>query len=285
MDEIIMVYNDILSGLPVFVVPIFKVALILLIAWVFLKISESFINQLFFSRKTEKIHIDENKRKTLGSLLKSVIRYVTYFVAAVSILEVVGINTASLLTAAGIGGLAVGFGAQNLVKDVITGFFIILEDQYNVGDYVEAAGVKGIVDEIGLRTTRLRDFGGQWHIIPNGQINLVTNHSRGNMRALVRISIAYEEDLSRAISALEEVCSEIKAKRQDIVEGPMILGVSDMDNVGVVVTLLARTVPMQQWSVERELRKAVLEKFEKENIEIPYPRTVFIKKDGKGESL
>jgi small conductance mechanosensitive channel len=280
-----MVYNDILSGLPVFVVPIFKVALILLIAWVFLKISESFINQLFFSRKTEKIHIDENKRRTLGSLLKSVIRYVTYFVAAVSILEVVGINTASLLTAAGIGGLAVGFGAQNLVKDVITGFFIILEDQYNVGDYVEAAGVKGIVDEIGLRTTRLRDFGGQWHIIPNGQINLVTNHSRGNMRALVRISIAYEEDLSRAISALEEVCSEIKAKRQDIVEGPMILGVSDMDNVGVVITLLARTVPMQQWSVERELRKAVLEKFEKENIEIPYPRTVFIKKDDKGESL
>ncbi|HHY70884.1 MAG TPA: mechanosensitive ion channel family protein [Thermoanaerobacterales bacterium] len=225
------------------------------------------------------------KRKTLAGLLKSIVRYVTYFVAVVNILQIFGIETASLLTAAGIGGLAVGFGAQNLVKDIISGFFIILEDQYNVGDYVETAGVSGTVDEIGLRTTKLRDFGGQLHIIPNGQITRVTNHSRGLMRALVNVSIAYEADLNRALGALEKVCAEVREKREEIVEGPTILGVSNLGPTEVVVTILARTVPMQQWSVERELRKAILKKFEKEGIEIPYPRMVYIKKENKGEGL
>ena len=227
------------------------------------------------------MRLDENKRKTLAGLLKSILRYVTYFTAAINILEIVGVKTASLLAAAGIGGLAVGFGAQNLVKDVISGFFIIFEDQYNVGDYVEAAGVAGVVDEVGLRTTRLRDFGGQFHIIPNGEIALVTNHSRGIKRALVKVKIAYEENFDRALKALEEVCKDVKAKRKEIVEGPMILGVTDLGSTEVVVTLLARTVPMQHWSVERELRKAVLDKFEQEGLEKPYPRLVYINWENK----
>ncbi|NLZ52949.1 MAG: mechanosensitive ion channel family protein, partial [Thermoanaerobacteraceae bacterium] len=195
------------------------------------------------------------------------------------------INTTSLLTAAGVGGLALGFGAQNLVKDVISGFFIIFEDQYNVGDYVEVAGVSGVVDEIGLRTTKVRDFGGQFHIIPNGEITLVTNYSRGVMRALVNINIAYEEDFDKVLKALEEVCHQVKKIRKDIVEGPSILGISNLGPTEVVVSILARTEPMQQWSVEREIRKAVLEKFAKEGIEKPYPRMVYINQQNKGEEL
>ena len=163
---------------------------------IFIKFSEGFVSKILSINGHKKLRLDENKRKTLAGLLKSILRYVTYFTAAINILEIVGVKTASLLAAAGIGGLAVGFGAQNLVKDVISGFFIIFEDQYNVGDYVEAAGVAGVVDEVGLRTTRLRDFGGQFHIIPNGEIALVTNHSRGIKRALVKVKIAYEENLT-----------------------------------------------------------------------------------------
>jgi small conductance mechanosensitive channel len=285
LNDITQAYNIFIDQLPAFAIPLFRIVMVIFVSALFIKLSEGFISRILSMSANEKLHFDEKKRKTLAGLLKSIVRYVTYFVAVVNILQILGIETASLLTAAGIGGLAVGFGAQNLVKDIISGFFIILEDQYNVGDYVETAGVSGTVDEIGLRTTKLRDFGGQLHIIPNGQITRVTNHSRGLMRALVNVSIAYEADLNRALGALEKVCAEVREKREEIVEGPTILGVSNLGPTEVVVTILARTVPMQQWSVERELRKAILEKFEKEGIEIPYPRMVYIKKENKGEGL
>lgn len=284
MNDIIETYNTIVKQLPVFAVPLFRIFTVIILVMLLTKFSDLFIQRILSSGR-DKLHFDENKRKTLAGLLKSIIRYVTYFVAAVNILEIVGINTASLLTAAGIGGLAVGFGAQNLVKDIISGFFIIFEDQYSVGDYVETAGLAGTVDEIGLRTTKLRDFGGQLHIIPNGEITKVTNHSRGVMRARVNVSIAYEEDLNRALVLLDEVCRKVKGQREDIVEGPSVLGVSDLGTSEIVVTIIARTVPMQQWSVERELRRAILDKFEQAGIEIPYPRRVYIKKRSKGSDL
>lgn len=283
MPDIIRTYNDLMDKLPPFAVPVAKAAVIVFLAFLAIKLSEGFIDRIFFIKYNDKMPKNENKRKTLIGLLKSIVRYVTYFVVIINLLELLGVKTGSLLTAAGIGGLAVGFGAQNLVKDVISGFFIIFEDQYSVGDYVEAAGVAGTVEDIGIRSTRLRDFGGQLHIIPNGEITLVTNHSRGSMRALVEISIAYEEDMDRALTTLEDVCREIRSKREDIVEGPSVLGVTKLGSSEVVVTILARTVPMQQWSVEREIRRAVKDRFEKENIEIPYPRVVYIKKGSERE--
>jgi small conductance mechanosensitive channel len=278
LADILEVYNNMVYNLPPFAVPVIRVLVVLLLGLLAIKIGEGLIDRIFLVRPYEKLHLNENKRKTLTSLLKSVIRYVTYFVMLVNILEIFGVKTASLLTAAGIGGLAVGFGAQSLVKDVISGFFIIFEDQYSVGDYIETAGVGGTVEELGIRTTKLRDFGGQLHIIPNGQITLVTNHSRGAMRAMIQVGVAYEEDLDRTLDVLEEVCREVKEKRGDIVEGPTVLGVTDLGPSSVVVTIVAKTVPMQQWSVEREIRRAIKERFDREGIEIPYPRTVYIKK-------
>lgn len=267
------------NQLPPMAIPIVKIATVFITAMISIKISESLINRVFSLKGYTKLHFDENKKKTLTSLLKSIVRYVVYFVAGINILEIIGIKTASLLTAAGIGGIAVGFGAQNLVKDVISGFFIIFENQYNVGDYIETAGLGGTVEELGLRTTQLRDFGGQIHIIPNGQISLVTNHSRGVLRALVKVSIAYEEDLDRALAVLDEVAAEVKTKDSNIIEGPSVLGISDLDSTGVEITIIARTVPLQQWSVERQLRKAILDRFEREGIEIPYPRRVYISRE------
>lgn len=278
MKEAFALYNDLIVKLPPFVAPIVRAVLVFIISIVVVKISSKFIDKIFLKQK-KGAHINKNKRKTLSSLFKSIVRYVTYFVAGVNILEIFGIKTASLITAAGVGGLAVGFGAQNLVKDVISGFFIIFEDQYNVGDYIEVAGVSGIVEEVGIRSTKLRDFGGQLHIIPNGTISLVTNHSKGVMRAKVEVPIAYEEDLDKALICLEKICINMSNKCKDIVEGPSVLGVSDLQDSGLCITIIARTVPMQQWSVERALRKAILDEFKKEGIEIPYPRTVIIKKN------
>src|SRR5690606_35032709 len=159
-------------------------------------------------------------------------KYVLYFIGTVIILDMFNINTSSILATAGIGGLAIGFGAQSLVKDVITGFFILFEDQFSVGDYVKIDSYEGIVEELGVRVTKLRDFSGELHIIPNGNINTVTNKARGAMRALVKVSIAYEEDIDRAIKILDGVCNRLKQSNKSIEEGPTILGVSDLGEYG-----------------------------------------------------
>lgn len=236
------------------------------------------IDRALLPRKQIGFTLEERKIKTLSPLLKSILRYTVDFLAVVTALKIFNIPTESIIATAGIGGLAIGFGAQNLVKDVITGFFIIFEDQYSVGDYIETAGISGIVEEMGLRVTKLRDFGGELHIIPNGEVTTVTNHSRGNMRAMVDVSIAYEEDIDKAIAVLTRVCEEVKQKRQDITEGPEVLGVNELGESGISIRVLAKTLPMQQWAVERQLKKEIKEAFDREGIEIPYPKMVVIKK-------
>lgn len=218
----------------------------------------------------------EKKAKTLGALLKSILRYSVYFVSLLIILEMFQLPTASILTSAGILGLAVGFGAQNLVRDVITGFFLIFEDQFSVGDYIAAAGVEGVVEEIGFRTTKIRDFGGQLHIIPNGIIEKISNYSSGNMRVMLEIQIAYEENVERAIGVLEAACQALAAEDPNIVEGPRVLGVQDLADSGVRLLLWAKTLPMEQWGVARKLRQRAKEQLDLAGIEIPYPRTVVI---------
>lgn len=282
MNNMSQLYNDLLSKLPAFAVPLVKILIVWYAAVIFIKIAERFVTQIFSRGHYGKQPVDENKTRTMASLLKSIVRYGTYFVAGVNILDILGINTASLLTAAGIGGLAFSFGAQNLVKDVISGFFIILEDQYNIGDYIEAAGVGGTVEEIGIRTTKLRDFGGQLHTIPNGEITKVTNHSRGAMRAMVTVGVAYEENLPDALEALKSACEEVTKNNQEIlVEAPSILGIANLGKTDIEISILAKTIPMQQWNVERQLRKAILEKFGENEIELPYPRMVYIKRESK----
>ncbi|MDI3538415.1 MAG: moderate conductance mechanosensitive channel [Bacillota bacterium] len=222
----------------------------------------------------KKYPLDPRRAQTLQALLNSILRYSLYFVALLIILDAVGVPTTSILASAGLAGLAIGFGAQNLVRDVISGFFILLEDQYGIGEYVAAAGVEGIVEDIGLRTTRLRDFNGDLHIIPNGQISLVTNKSRGARRALVEIGVAYESDIVRAQEVLEGISREIAATMPEIVEGPTVLGITDLAESQVTFRILARTQPMAEWKVEREIRRRAKLALEAAGIEIPYPRRV-----------
>lgn len=285
MEEIQQAYSNMIDLMPPVMAPLVRIAIVLVLSALIIRVGCMLVDRLMVRTYSEGSNFSESKRKTLVSLLKSIIKYVTYFVAFVNVLDIFGVDTASILTAAGVGGLAIGFGAQSLVKDIITGFFIIFEDQYNVGDYIEITGASGIVTEIGLRTTRIRDFGGQLHIVPNGEITRVTNHSRGDMRALVEVSIAQDEDVDKVISILEEVCEEVKAKRNDIISGPEVLGVTNLGPWEIGITIVARTIPMQQWSLEREIRKAVKHRFEQEGIRVPYQKMVCIKDKLQSEGV
>lgn len=250
---------------------VISIIFIVLISRVAIKILCISIDRLF-ARTIER----KPRSKTLAALMKNILGYVVTFVALVMILERLGINTASLLAAAGIAGVAIGFGAQNLVKDIVTGFFLLLENQYVIGDYVTVSGLSGIVEEIGLRVTKIRDFGGQLHIIPNGSIDQVTNHMGNSMRVLVDVDIAYEADVTKAIQVLEDLFVRLADEMEDIIEGPKVLGLRDLGDSGVTIGTWAKAKPMTQWSSEREMRKAIKITFDEHGIEIPYPRRYLV---------
>lgn len=231
-----------------------------------------------------KERISPGRSKTLQSLAKNIFSYVLIFIFAVTILQIFGIKATAILAGAGVVGLAVGFGAQGLVSDVVTGFFILLERQIDVGDYVTTGSYSGIVEQIGLKTTQIRGFDGTLHYIPNREITSLSNHSRGNMRALVDIGISYDDNIDEAITVLQETCDKIAEVNQAIVEGPNVIGVQTLGSSDVVLRIIAKTENMEQWAVERQLRKALKEALEANGIEIPFPHQVHIQKHAGSES-
>ncbi|MDF2039520.1 mechanosensitive ion channel family protein [Bacillus sp. CMF12] len=231
-----------------------------------------------------KERISPGRSKTLQSLAKNVFSYVLIFIFAVTILQIFGIKATAILAGAGVVGLAVGFGAQGLVSDVVTGFFILLERQIDVGDYVTTGSYSGIVEQIGLKTTQIRGFDGTLHYIPNREITSLSNHSRGNMRALVDIGISYDDNIDEAITVLQETCDKIAEENTAIVEGPNVIGVQTLGSSDVVLRIIAKTENMEQWAVERQLRKALKEALEANGIEIPFPHQVLIQKQAGPES-
>jgi moderate conductance mechanosensitive channel len=229
----------------------------------------------YFKRKAEGAPTtEERKAHTLQPLFKQIWRYLVSFIALLIILDQLGVKLTPFLATAGVAGIAIGFGAQRLVRDLITGFLLLLEDQYAIGDFITVSNYVGVVEEVGLRVTKLRDFNGDLHIIPNGNIENVTNHARGEIRAMVDVSVSYEADIDQAINVLEELSAEMAGQYSEILEGPIVLGITDLADSGIVIRLIARTEPLQHWRIERELRRAIKKRFDRENIEIPYPRRV-----------
>jgi len=253
---------------------ILSILAILVVVKILSRILNVLINKTVESRKNSKFTVDERKIRTISTVLKNVIRYILYFIGIMIILDILGVNTTSIIATAGIGGLAISFGAQSLVKDIITGFFILFEDQFSVGEYVKIGDFEGIVEEMGIRVTKIRDFTGELHIIPNGNISLVTNKSRGPMSSYVDIRIAYEEDVDRAIKAIQEVCDRIRKTNDSILEGPSVLGITDLGDSGINIKITAKTKPMDQWALERQIRKEVKKVFDRENIQIAYPKFI-----------
>jgi moderate conductance mechanosensitive channel len=231
-----------------------------------------------FEKITKRDEISKGRAKTLEALTINVFSYVLIFIFVVMVFQVFNYDATAILAGAGVIGLAIGFGAQGLVSDVVTGFFLLLEKQIDVDDYVTTAGFSGIVESVGLRTTQIRGFDGTLHYVPNRQISSLSNHSRGNMRALVDIGISYDDDIDKAITVLQEACDQIAKEDNSIKDGPNVIGVQSLGASDVVIRVIAKTENGGQWAVERNLRKALKEALDSHGIEIPFPHQVFVEK-------
>jgi len=218
----------------------------------------------------------EKRGQTVAQLLRSVGRVTILLIGMLLTLNLF-INIGPLLAGAGILGLAVSFGAQSLVKDVIAGFFQLLENQFAVGDVIDAAGKEGVVERMNLRVVQLRDTYGNVHIIPNGQITVVTNKTKGWSRGVVDVGVAYESDLDRAIAVLQEEAVGLAHTPEWVARfdgDPEVVGVQSLGDSSVVIRTLLRVQPGKQWEVMREFRRRVKLRFDKEGIEIPFPQQV-----------
>lgn len=220
--------------------------------------------------------VERAKRiRTLGGLLHKVIVVLVSAVATLMILRELRLDIMPLLTGAGIAGLAVGFGAQTLVKDLISGFFLTFEDQVRVGDVVKVGDRGGLVEEINLRTIVLRDFDGTVHVVPAGSIDVLSNKSKDFSYAVLDLGVAYETDPDHAIDVLKQVGATLRADpawQPHILADIEVVGVESLSDWNVVIKLRIKTAPLKQWEVARELRKRIKGAFEATGIKIPFPR-------------
>jgi moderate conductance mechanosensitive channel len=253
---------------------ILKVFFIVLLAGIVVKIGKIVIQKLFEVRMKAPLRYSERRQNTLLKLLQNGLSYIVYFAAILAVLSALTINVTGLLAGAGVLGLAIGFGAQNLVRDVITGFFIIFEDQFSVGDYVRIGAAEGTVEEIGLRTTKLSGLNGEIHIFPNGTIVEVVNFSLNNSIAIVDVSVAYETDIPRVEELIREFLMELPDKYEQLVKLPELLGVQNLAASEVVMRITAETMPMQHFAIARIIRRDLKIFMDEHGIEIPYPKMV-----------
>jgi len=218
---------------------------------------------------------------TITHAMSTAVVVVIWTIAFLLVLGTLNVNLAPFLASAGVAGVALGFGAQSIVSDTLSGFFILLENQFGVGDVVQVQStggpVAGKVESLTLRVTSLRDFDGTLHVIPNGKIQVVSNKSRGWARAIVDVRVAYGEDVDAVRVILEELFEEI---RQDpvladwIMEGPSILGVESLADYALVVRLVADVRPSKRWDAERRLRERITRRLTERGVRVPLPPTM-----------
>jgi moderate conductance mechanosensitive channel len=273
-------------------VTLLRVVLIAVAAWIALGVTQRLI-RLFRERLTWRMEDREQVKRaeTLGRVFRYIAAVVIMVLAATLILSELGIAVAPILGAAGVIGLAVGFGAQSLVKDYFAGFFILLENQMRQGDVVDIAGKAGLVEEITLRYVRLRDYDGNVHFVSNGLITTVTNMSRGYAQSVVDVGVGYREDTDEAIAVMREIGVEMRA---DPVFGPKLLddleiaGVDKWADSAVILRCRFKVQPLEQWNVRREFLRRLKKAFDTRGIEIPFPHmTVYAgeAKDGSAPAF
>ena len=221
----------------------------------------------------------EKRAHTLASILPTVGKTLVLIVAVMMVLREIGLDITPLIAGAGVAGLAIGLGAQSLIRDVIAGFFILLEDQFHVGDVIQAAGVTGQVEQMTIRMTIVRDLQGTLHFVPNGEIKVVSNLTKEWSRVVLEIGVGYEEDVDRVIAVLAEVGQSLTEDERFgtlVLEPPQVLGVEALSDSQVTIRMLAKTVPFKQWDVARELRRRIKSHFDREGIRAPYPHRVVV---------
>lgn len=250
-----------------------KIIFLLIAAKVVIRLGSAAFHRLFSNRA---VRMDERRVKTLTILSSSILKYVVYFFVIMTTLEQLDFEIKTLLAGAGVVGLAVGFGAQSLVKDIITGFFIIFEDQFAVGDVIQTKTYTGTVEAIGLRITRVRAWTGEVHIIPNGQITEITNFSKANSLAVIDVGVSYEENLDWVFQTLKDLLKKAEQEIPEIVREPQVLGIQEFGVNEVKIRVIADCKPTENFAVARELRRRIKQSFDEKGIEIPYPRQVIL---------
>ena len=215
------------------------------------------------------------RANTLVPLLQNISRYVIYFIASAMALKKFGVDTTAIIASAGVVGLAVGFGAQSFVKDVISGAFIFFEGTVSVGDTISIGEHSGAVEAINLRNIHLRKYSGELRIIPNGEVSNFGNLNKGFMRAIVEVGVAYEQDVEKGMKVLEKIADKWVEDNKDIVlESPVVQGINSLGSSDVVLRVAIKVKTTTQWGAERELKRRIKNEFDKKGIEIPFPRQV-----------
>ena len=242
-----------------------KIIGIMVVAYLVIFIGKRVIANIFALGMRTPLNHSERRQKTILKLLQSVLSYIVYFSAILAVLSVLEINVAGLLAGAGIAGLAIGFGAQSLVKDIISGFFIIFEDQFGVGDHIKLNGAEGTVVEIGLRTTKVRGSSGEQHIIPNGSIGAVVNYSVNDTSTFVDFDIPVSQNIDEVEKRVQKYLNALPAQHKELTKTPLLMGVQSFNQTDATIRIKVETVSMQHGKMARVIRKdllALLEEFE-----------------------
>jgi small conductance mechanosensitive channel len=265
-----------------------KIVLIILGAYVLTRMLRG------FARRSADLHVRKlppgirvQQVRTVASVLTSVGVFAIFFVAALMVLSIFNLNLGPMLASAGIAGLAIGFGAQTLVHDFINGFFILLENQYDIGDTVRVAGVKGTVERMSLRNTVLRDDDGTVHMVPNSAIQIVSNLTRDWSQFSLKVTVAYSESSDKVVKLLKEVGAEVRndsAYAADIVSEIDVPGIDRVGNGEAEYLMLVKTRPNKQYAVSRELRRRIKECFEKNNVQAAGPGRIYVMDQGTGKA-
>ena len=265
-----------------------RLLLIVILTLVALRVARFIATRIFPISKREKDPEFQKRADTLSSVIRYILVIGILIVAAITVMGEFGIEIGPIIAAAGIVGLAVGFGAQSLVQDVISGFFILAEDQIRVGDVVQIADKGGLVEKITLRMVVLRDLAGNVHYVRNGQIQVVTNMTKDYGRYVFDIGVAYREDVDEVIEVVKQVDEELRSDpllKDDILEPIEILGLDQFADSAIIIKARTKTKPIRQWAVGREFNKRLKKAFDEKDIEIPFPHvTLYMGQDKEGRS-
>jgi len=253
-----------------------RIFLILVIAATLMKLSAKLIMTLKLHLRDRAVDDAEELKRidTVGRVFRYIATIIIAMIAIVEILHELGISIAPILAAAGVVGVAVGFGAQSLIKDYFNGFFLLLENQIRQGDVVDAGGKAGLVEEVTLRYIKMRDYSGNVHFVPNGTISTVTNMSRGFAQAVIDVGVAYRENVDTVMQVMIKVGEDLRADDNfqfKILEGIEMAGIEQLDNSSVVIRCRFKVMPLEQWGVRREFLKRIKAAFDEQGIELPYP--------------
>ena len=271
------------------IIPLIRIAGILIAGYVILKVIDSALARLRLIIPANDITGArvEQRAETLRLIIRSVSKGIVLMVIVLTVSSELGFNIGPILASAGIAGLAVGFGAQSLVKDVISGFFILFEDQYGVGDVVKIGDFAGVVEQMTLRSTVLRNLEGQVHVVPNGNIQNVTVMTKQWARAVVDVTVPHNEDLARVFRVLDDIGESLARDWPDrVLDKPATLGVEKLDDSGVTIRVIVKTPPFKQAEVMREWRRRIKDEFDRAGIElsqrvvIPVPEVALPNKSG-----